>query len=121
MTMSSYPPIPEGRFLALDPSIEAAGLIHQLLEKVPPASRGLADQARRSSTSIPLNLSEGLGRAGRDRLQHWRIAHASSKETTTSIQLLDAMEAVDSTHASQILALLDRVNALTYRLVHPRP
>ncbi len=120
MTTLRYPPIPGGRFLALDLSIEAAGLIHQLLEKVPPASRDLADQARGSSASIPLDLSEGLGRTGRDRLQYWRIAHASSKETTTSIQLLHAMNAVDPPHASQHLALLDRVDALTYRLVHPR-
>ncbi len=120
MTVSIYPPYPSGRFLALDLSIEAAGLVHQLVAKLPPTLAHLADQARRASTSAPLDLSEGAGRAGRDRLQYWRIAHASSKETTTSIQLLHEMKILDPSAATQTLTLLDRVNALTYRLVHPR-
>ncbi len=120
MTTSSYPPPPDGRFLALDLSIEAAGLVHRLVSKLPPAASHLADQARRASASVPLNLSEGAGRAGRDRIQYWRVAHASSKETTTSIQLLQAMGILDPDLVTQALALLDRVNALTYRLVHTR-
>ena len=120
MSDSTYPAPTPGRFLTLDLAIEAVGLVYQLLEKTPPAAAALVGQVRRSSTSIPLNLSEGLGRDGRDRLHHWRIAHASSKETTTSVQLLHAMGVVDPTLAAQTLALLDRVNAMTYRLGHPR-
>ena len=110
---------PSRRFVALDLAVEAVGLVYRLVDKAPPAANTLVDQARRSSVSIPLNLSEGAGRAGRDRVQHWRIAHASSKETTTSIQLLHSMGVVDPALAAQTLALLDRVNAMTYRLGHP--
>jgi len=116
---STYPAPTPGRFLTLDLAIEAVGLVYQLLEKTPPAAAALVGQVRRSSTSIPLNLSEGLGRDGRDRLHHWRIAHASSKETTTSIQLLHAMGALEPALAERTLSLLDRLNALTYRLTHP--
>ncbi len=120
MSDSHSPAIPTGRFLALDLAIEVVGSVYELVEKSPPAASTLVDQVRRSSASVPLNLSEGAGRSGRDRLQYWRIAHASSKETTTSIQLLHAMGILNPQLATHTLAQLDRVNALTYRLVHPR-
>ena len=117
---TTYPAISNKRFLALDLAIEVVGNVHELVNKAPPSASALVDQARRSSVSIPLNLSEGAGRSGRDRLQHWRIAHASSKETTTAIQLLHAMGILNPQLAAHTLAQLDRVNALTYRLAHPR-
>ncbi len=120
MSDSNYPVLPTRRFLALDLAIEVVGSVYELVEKAPPAASALVDQVRRSSVSIPLNLSEGAGRSGRDRVQHWRIAHASSKETTTAIQLLQAMGILNPQLATHTLAQLDRVNALTYRLVHPR-
>ena len=63
-----------GRLLAHDLALKAAGMVYRLVERVPPNSRDMADQARRASASVPLNLAEGSGRAGRDRLQHYRIA-----------------------------------------------
>jgi four helix bundle protein len=112
-------PIP-GRLLAYDLALEAATQVYQLVGKVPPSAGSLADQARRAASSVPLNLAEASGRAGRDRLQHHRIAHGSAKEATASVQLLRAIQAVDSAQATETLALLDRVNAITYRLARPK-
>ncbi|MEP0773071.1 MAG: four helix bundle protein [Acidobacteriota bacterium] len=69
---------------------------------------------------MPANLAEGAGRAGRDRLHHWRIAYASALEAESHLRLLLGAGAVDSGQAQQTLALFDRVRALTWRLIHPR-
>ena len=106
--------------LAQDLAVKAAGEVHRLVEKVPPNARDLADRARRAAASVPLNLAEASGRAGRDRLQHHRIALGSSKEATACVQLLSSIGVVDAQRAREALALLDRVNALTWRLSHHR-
>jgi four helix bundle protein len=116
----THPTPKPGEFVAHDLAIEAAGLVYQLVDKVSPTHRSLADQARRAAASVPLNLAEGAGRAGNDRLQHFRIAFGSAKETKSAIHLLTVISAVDSTRAARTLALLDRVNAMSYRLAHPR-
>ena len=120
MNPQTYPTPNPGQFVAHDLAIEAAAAVYQLVDKVSPTHRSLADQARRSSASVPLNLAEGAGRAGNDRLQHFRIAFGSAKETRSSIQLLTAIGAVNNPGAAKTLALLDRVNAMSYRLAHPR-
>jgi four helix bundle protein len=109
-----------GRLLAHDLALEAAGMVFRLVEKVPPSSRDLADQARRASSSVALNLAEASGRAGRDRLQHHRIAHGSAKETMSCIALLRTIGSIDRAPADQTLSLLDRVAAMTWKLARPR-
>ena len=108
-----------GRFIAYELSLEAASQVFQLVEKVKPSAANLADQARRSASSIPLNLAEGNGRVGRDRLHHFRIAHGSAREASSCIELLVAIGAVDRAEGGEVIELLDRVKAITWRLVHP--
>jgi len=119
VTTTFQTPTP-GKLLAHDLAIEAAGMVFQLVDKVPVAARDLANQARRAAASVPLNLSEASGRAGRDRLQHHRIAYGSLKETMSCIAILRAIGAVDQSRAEHTLTLLDRIGALTWRLAQPR-
>ncbi len=109
-----------GRLLAHDLAVEAARMVYRRVERVPPSGRSLADQARRAAASVPLNLAEASGRAGWDRLRHHRIAHGSSEEATSCIPLLQSIGMVDPSQATKTLAILDRVNALTWRLSEPR-
>jgi len=74
----------------------------------------------RSAASVPANLSEGHGRAGRDRICHWRIAFASAKEVDTYIRLLARSRSVDRRRAARILDLFDQIRAMTWRLIHPQ-
>lgn len=120
MDSSGYITPTPGRLLAHDLAVEAAGQVYRLVEKVPPFARDLADQARRAAMSVPLNLAEASGRAGRDRLQHHRIALGSAREATTCILLLSSIGVVDAVRASETPRLLDRVIAMTWRLSHPR-
>ena len=48
----------------------------------------LAQQLVRSSSSVALNLAEGAGRFGRDRLFHFRIAYGSCQEAKTTVEIL---------------------------------
>ena len=107
-------------FHALDLAREAAILVLALVRRAPPPLRTLADQTVRAMTSVPLNLAEGAGRCGRDRVHFWRIAYGSTLEARTALQILVATGGIDAEAAARAEALLDRVAAMAWRLVHPR-
>jgi len=100
-------------------ALEAAGLTLALARRVQAPFRSLADQVIRAATSVPANLSEGHGRVGRDRFNHWRIAYASAKEVDTHLRLLANARVVDRAQADVALELFDQVRAMTWRLLHP--
>ncbi len=106
-------------FEAHDLARDAAIVVLRLVRRAPPAFRALTDQTAGAVTSVPLNLAEGAGRRGRDRLHHWRIAYGSALETRTALELLAATGGVDAKVAATADVLLDRVAAMAWRLVHP--
>jgi four helix bundle protein len=100
-------------------AIDAAGIAISMVLRVPAPLRSITDQLIRAASSVPANLAEGHGWLGRDRLQYWRIAYGSAKETDTHLRLLVAAGVVDPAAARRALALLDEVRAITWRLLHP--
>ena len=111
----------ENRFEVLDFALQAAGTAIGLVIRVPAKYRSLADQVIRSASSVPANLAEGNGRAGKDRLYHFRIAYGSAKEVEVHIRLLVGAGTIERDGAEEVLALFDRVRAMTWRLLNPRP
>ena len=105
---------------ALQVAMQASALIMRLVRSVPSAYKAIANQIIRSSSSFALNLSEGSGRFGRDRLHFWRIAYGSGKETETALRLLVMAQVVNEKQAGEALQLLDRALAMTWRLMNPR-
>jgi four helix bundle protein len=87
---------------------------------LPVRDRSLRDQLRRSSVSVVLNLQEGAGRRGADRTHLWTVAYASAKEAQSAARLARDAGLAAREPADALLALLDAVAALTWRLVHPR-
>ncbi|MCB9729002.1 MAG: four helix bundle protein [Deltaproteobacteria bacterium] len=85
-----------------------------------PSFRGLGDQATRAGASVALNLAEGGGRFGRDRVQHYRIAYGSAREASMALELMVGAGAVPEAAGAEVLELLDRVKAMTWRMIHPR-
>jgi len=113
--------LPATRLTAHAKAIEAAGIAMSLVARVPTPYKSLADQVIRSASSVPANLSEGHGRFGRDRLNHWRIAYASAKEVDTFLRLLVNAGSINASQADDALDLFDQVRAMTWRLIHPKP
>jgi four helix bundle protein len=50
----------------------------------------LRDQIERASLSVVLNLAEGSGRKGKDRLHHFRIAMGSLKEVQGCLAVIES-------------------------------
>ena len=119
--MTMHDTRPPDRFHALSKAVEAAAIAISLALRVPTPLRSLADQVIRSASSVPANLAEGHGRAGKDRLHHYRIAYGSAKEVDTHLRLLVGAGAVDATRAAKSMRLFDDVRAMTWRLLHPAP
>ena len=111
--------LPHNGLIAHSKALEAAGLALAIARRVPAPFRSPADQLIRASSSVAANLSEGHGRVGRDRLNHWRIAYGSAKEVDTFLRLLAHAGAVDKAQTSVALELFDQVQAMTWRLLHP--
>jgi len=120
-TRTTPPPsTPKHSLTAHELALEAAGTAVALAVKLPAPLRTLGDQLIRCASSVPANLAEGAGRAGRDRVHHWRIAYASALEADSHLRLLLAAGAADAAAAQRAIELFDRVRALTWRLIHPR-
>jgi len=87
------------------------------------AQRGwakLVDQARRAASGVPLQLTESDSRVGKDRLQLRRIAYGSAREARMALMMLAEVEAIVPAEAETAIDLLDRVCAMTWRLMQYR-
>jgi four helix bundle protein len=72
----------------------------------------LRDQIERASLSVALNLAEGSGRKGKDRLHFFRIAMGSLKEVQACLAVIE----------SPLGKKADRVAGSLYRLIkNPGP
>jgi len=112
-------PHPSSNFLTLSKAEEAAGSAIAVALKVPAPLRSLADQVIRSAASVPANLAEGAGRAGKDRAYHWRVSYASAKEVETHLRLLLGAGVANAARTERALTLFDEVRAMTWRMLHP--
>ena len=104
--------------IAHSKALEAAGTAIKLVMRVPAPLKPIADQVIRSASSVPANLAEGHGRAGRDRLHFWRIAYASAKEVDSHLRLLASAGAINTKRAHDVLDAFDQVRAMTWRLIN---
>jgi four helix bundle protein len=78
----------------------------------------LARQLRRAATSIALNIQEGRGRRGADRIQHWRVALGSAQEVDACLCVAEAFGHVVAPTTAEGRALCSRVQAMLWRLTH---
>jgi len=78
--------------------------------------RDLVDQLTRAIESVALNLAEGSGRAGRDRIYHYTVAYGSAGESATAVRLLAAYGVIPNELADELLGRIDAVRAVCWRL-----
>lgn len=101
-------------------SLQLVSAVRPIVLAVALEDANLADQLRRAATSAALNTAEGGRRKGRDGAARYRIAAAECAEATAAIRIAAAWGHVDDTTAAAALALADRLQAMLWRLRHPR-
>jgi four helix bundle protein len=105
-------------FDAFDVALDMIRSLRDPLAALAQRDPALAQQLRRAAASVPLNLSEGRRRQGRDRLHLWRVAAGSADEVVASLRVAEAFGHVDAPSVAPALALCDRVLAMLWRLTH---
>lgn len=105
-------------FLALDLSLQITRLLREPVAAIRQSDRDLANQLQRAASSVALNLGEGSGRRGRDRLQHYRVAQGSAIEARTALQLASSWGYLDLDSVQEPLDLIDRELAILWSLTH---
>ena len=106
------------RFHALDVALELIGVLRPILSSIEKRDHGLAKQLRNAATSVPLNISEGNRRLGKDRTHLWSIAAGSADEARTCLLIAQAWGYVEQAALEEPLELLDRELAMLWRLTH---
>ena len=103
-------------FHVLDVAVAFIELMPPVIEAVHGLDRSLADQVKRGSESIVLNVAEGRRRTGKDRLHCFRIASGSAEEVRAALRVARVWRYVSPEVLDKPLGLLDRVLAMLWRL-----
>jgi four helix bundle protein len=78
-----------------------------------------ADQLRRASASVALNVAEACGKDGADRARFFRIARGSALESAAALRVLCALRALDAPTHHRGRELCARLYAMLTRLCRP--
>ena len=92
--------------------LEVLKQLQPALKRIEVKDRDLARQLRRSSSSIALNLAEGMYSRGRNRHARYHSALGSARETLACLEV-----AVVSSHVHQDGALHDQLDRIVGTLV----
>ncbi len=88
-----------------------------LTREFPSYLGALRDQLIRASSSVALNIAEGSGRFGRDRVQHYRIAYGSAKESLSILNIISGLAVCDQAVVSELITTCDRICGLIWGLI----
>ena len=106
-------------FHAFEVSLEMIAAVRPVIQRVAARDRALSDQMRRSAASVPLNISEGSQRQGRDRQHSYRVAAGSARELRAALRVAQLWGYVDDDVVESVDGLLDRELALLWGLTKP--
>jgi len=82
-------------------------LAANIADSLPPRYAGLADQLRRASLSIPLNIAEGSGKStGPDQRRFYTIARGSAMECAAILDACTALALIEQRQAEEVDQLL---------------
>ena len=95
-----------------DVSYELVESLREPVRRLGRVDVDLARQVRRAASSIALNLGEGNGRAGKDRLHSFRIARGSAFEVEAGLRVAIAWGYLPADSVARCLTLLRTLLAL---------
>ena len=106
------------RFEALELALVIISHLRQLLPAIRKQDAKLHNQLKDAGSSISLNLGEGNRRRGKDRIFLWTVASGSAEEIRTGLRSAVAWGYVPEKTVSETLELVDRLQAMLWRLMH---
>ena len=75
-------------------------------------------QLRTAAASIALNVAEGRGREGKDRVHHWRIARGSAEEVCAILKVAEAFGDLPIDECRAAHETLTRILQMLWRMTH---
>ena len=106
------------RFQTLDVALEFVRVLRPAVERIARRDKDLASQIKRAASSVPLCISEGAQRVGKDRFHLYRVAAGSAAEVRAALGVATAWGYIDDADVHEVLELLDRVIAMLWKLTH---
>lgn len=102
---------------AYQASVQFLALATQWVGTLPRGNGALADQMRRASLSIPLNIAEGYGkRSAAERSHHYDIARGSAHECGAVLDASKVLGLVDEARFIEGKTLLVRVVSMLVKM-----
>jgi len=100
-------------------AIEFLALAMTIIASFPRGNGELADQLRRASLSIPLNIAEGYGRrSAADRHRFYDISRGSAHECGAILDAAALLHLVNDEHFVRGKTLLVRVVSMLVKMAH---
>ncbi|MGE0712844.1 MAG: four helix bundle protein [Planctomycetota bacterium] len=110
----------QSNFEAYSRALELNTALRPLVAKLHRSDRREAAQLKEAAKSVVRNLAEGNRRLGRDRRHLFSVAAGSADEVRAGLHTSLAWGELHEQETKPALELVDRVLAITYRLIHPR-
>ena len=102
-----------------DVAIELVREVMPLLRAIERFDPDLAIQARKAVTSTPLNVAEGSDQVGKRRLQHYRIALGSARETWSALKVAEVANYIPAP-SPELKNKFDHVIGTLHRCIYPK-
>ena len=103
-------------FDTYDRSLDLLRALAPVTERIRAHDAGLADQLKRAAQSVLLNIAEANRRRGKDRANRFRCALGEAAEVSAAVEAAIVAEYVEAIDVVDVLALADRVRAMTFQL-----
>ena len=97
-------------------ALEVVRQMPPIVARIHGRDRKLADQLRRASQSMVLNIAEGRGHQGGNAALRFATACGSAKEVRAALTLACAWGYLEASRAARLDAELDEVCAITWCL-----
>ena len=106
--------------IVYDVALEMVTAIRPLIDCIARRDRSLAQQLRRSASSVALNIGEAAHSRGGNQPARFQDAAGSASETRAALKVAAAWGYIGHTEQAKLDGVLDRILAMLWGLTHRR-